>query len=388
MASLLQPHVDEMEDQVMGCVDCTFFDGASNVQGAAHLLAVTYPRIQVVHGAEHVVSLVFGDIFQLAEPFVLNKICARTYNMFGSGSKHACYAMFQKYSKHHNNGKNIGFLRVADTRMGGKGIRMIRQLRLKDALLNTLTSADYLALKVSLPSFLFLLYHLSNNCSVVLKEDKNFTKLLQNEKLWEDMLLLMKCLYPLLVVLRLADTRTPAMDRLYFYVRQTDKALKANRSKLNGMGENYGSEGDNDGEGNKYQRAQKRMVRYWFDDETIDIGGKLDSVEYAEDEDVEDDDDDTEDNGDNASVSSLPSCDSVLDRAQAELEEGLGDKILQLWKNRKSKLCHDMAIAGWMVSPHRQIMKDVAENHNGKSRKICNYAYCNTNFFILLSANR
>jgi hypothetical protein len=39
------------------------FDGANDVQNAGKLVSITYPRITVVHGAEHVVSLFFKDIF-------------------------------------------------------------------------------------------------------------------------------------------------------------------------------------------------------------------------------------------------------------------------------------------------------------------------------------
>ena len=45
-----------------GVVDLVLFDGASNVQNAAKLVSITYPRINVVHGADHVVSLFFKDI--------------------------------------------------------------------------------------------------------------------------------------------------------------------------------------------------------------------------------------------------------------------------------------------------------------------------------------
>ena len=42
------------------------FDGASNVQQAAGaILAVDYPSITLAHGAEHVVSLFFEDVFTL-----------------------------------------------------------------------------------------------------------------------------------------------------------------------------------------------------------------------------------------------------------------------------------------------------------------------------------
>ena len=38
------------------------FDGASNVQKAVNILAVSYPQITVLHGAEHVLSLFFSNI--------------------------------------------------------------------------------------------------------------------------------------------------------------------------------------------------------------------------------------------------------------------------------------------------------------------------------------
>jgi hypothetical protein len=46
-----------------GVVDLVLFDGASNVQNAKKLVSITCPHITVVHGDEHVVSLLFKDIF-------------------------------------------------------------------------------------------------------------------------------------------------------------------------------------------------------------------------------------------------------------------------------------------------------------------------------------
>ena len=44
-------------------VDLIMFDGASNVQLAAIIVARYHLRITVCHGAEHVVSLLFSDIY-------------------------------------------------------------------------------------------------------------------------------------------------------------------------------------------------------------------------------------------------------------------------------------------------------------------------------------
>jgi len=59
----LEGEVDEHDRKCTGIVDLVFFDGASNVQNAGELLRVKYPRITVGHGAEHVVSLFFKDVY-------------------------------------------------------------------------------------------------------------------------------------------------------------------------------------------------------------------------------------------------------------------------------------------------------------------------------------
>ncbi len=72
IAGLLKPIISQIEQTKAlnnqkadhrGVVDLVLFDGASNVQNAGKLVSIIYPRITVVHGAEHVVSLFFKDIF-------------------------------------------------------------------------------------------------------------------------------------------------------------------------------------------------------------------------------------------------------------------------------------------------------------------------------------
>jgi hypothetical protein len=68
-----------------GVVDLLLFDGASNVKNAGTLASSTYPRITVVHGAEHVVSLFFKDIFTKMPVFLcLSQFLKRCRNIFGS----------------------------------------------------------------------------------------------------------------------------------------------------------------------------------------------------------------------------------------------------------------------------------------------------------------
>ena len=72
IAGLLKPIISRIEETKdpnnqktvhRGVVDLLLFDGVSNVQNAPKLASITYPCITVVHGAEHVVSLFFKDIF-------------------------------------------------------------------------------------------------------------------------------------------------------------------------------------------------------------------------------------------------------------------------------------------------------------------------------------
>jgi hypothetical protein len=72
IAGFLKPIISQIEETKdpnnrktdhWGVVDLLLFDGASNVQNAMKLASIAYPHITVVHGAEHVVSLFFKDIF-------------------------------------------------------------------------------------------------------------------------------------------------------------------------------------------------------------------------------------------------------------------------------------------------------------------------------------
>jgi len=53
------PHIKIFETDKSNVVDLVIFDGASNVQRAGRIIAESYPRVSVIHGAEHVISLFF-----------------------------------------------------------------------------------------------------------------------------------------------------------------------------------------------------------------------------------------------------------------------------------------------------------------------------------------
>ena len=54
---------DEHNKLRPGVVDLVLFDGASNAVKAGKILGTHFPHIKVVHGAEHVVSLFFKDVY-------------------------------------------------------------------------------------------------------------------------------------------------------------------------------------------------------------------------------------------------------------------------------------------------------------------------------------
>jgi len=150
IANCFLPFIEKFESEVKNTVDLALFDGASNVQKAGEILVAIFPRMSVVHGAEHVVSLLFNDIFKRKEMRVFIRICRLAYKVFGRGSMHSPYAIFDKYTRNHNEGRPIGLIRASDTRMGGHLIAMMWFLRLQPALRNTVTSVEFLDLgKVS-----------------------------------------------------------------------------------------------------------------------------------------------------------------------------------------------------------------------------------------------
>jgi hypothetical protein len=116
------------------------FDGASNVQNSGKLVSITYPRITVVHGAEHVVSLFFKDVFIKMPVFqCLSQFLKWCRNILGS-DHHGPHPIFKKHSIMHNNCIYIGFIKISKCCMARELIRLLRLLRLRDILRATIAS--------------------------------------------------------------------------------------------------------------------------------------------------------------------------------------------------------------------------------------------------------
>jgi hypothetical protein len=100
-----------------GVIDLVLFDGASNMQNAQKLVSITYPRITVVHGAEHVVSLFFKYTITKTPVFqCLSQFFKQCRNIFGS-TPHSPHAIFKKHSIMHNNCIHIVFIKISECHM-------------------------------------------------------------------------------------------------------------------------------------------------------------------------------------------------------------------------------------------------------------------------------
>ena len=80
-------------------LDLILVDGASNVQKGGELLAIEFPRLTVMHGCEHVLALFCSDLLKKTKVRLLVVIYRIIYRVFGSGSTHMAYAVFQKHAK-------------------------------------------------------------------------------------------------------------------------------------------------------------------------------------------------------------------------------------------------------------------------------------------------
>ena len=105
-------------------------------------------RITVGHGAEHVVLLFFSDVYNRVPQFKrLSDFSKKLRNIFGS-VRHSPKAMFETYSRQHNNGIYLGFIKPSECRMAGKHIALLRLLWLKNALRSTIMSKEFIDLRI------------------------------------------------------------------------------------------------------------------------------------------------------------------------------------------------------------------------------------------------
>jgi hypothetical protein len=120
----------------------------SNVQNAGEILRAFTPRITVGHGAKHVVSLFFANAYTKVKSFMLlSAFTKRVRNIFGA-DRHSPSVMFKKYSRQHNHGVHLGFVKPSECRMAGEHIAILRLIRLNNVLMTTILSKEFIELCV------------------------------------------------------------------------------------------------------------------------------------------------------------------------------------------------------------------------------------------------
>lgn len=317
IASLFDPWIEKLDPEGLR-VDCVFFDGASNVQKAGRLLAAKYPRIHVQTCAAHSVSLFFSDVCKkLWQVRLMLVNYRRLYRLFGSGSMHSPYALFCQQSKNFNGGRKVGLLRASDTRMAGHAYAQVRMLRLKDALLATITSAGFVDLK--LKGF-----------------PKKVVAYLQNPDMWEATFVLQRCLFPMIRVLRLGDkSACGGMSKIVYFVHQTDDAIQNSMDLLRDL---------------KYFRTANPTDANDVDGVEADDGSDSDNdaIVYPEEDDS----------------------DSEAIEETLVVQRHLGEQISDIWKVRREKLITPLSIAAWFCSPEAVIRKDVLARGTGQHRQL------------------
>ena len=113
------------------------------------------------------------------------------------------HTIFKKYTRKHNKGIFVGFIKPSKCQMGGELISPLCLLHLKDALRSTINSTEFLDLN-----------NFKEECCV-----------LKNNNFWMYLFLMCHVLFAPMRVLCLSNQQTASMDKLYFYVLQTDRIL-------------------------------------------------------------------------------------------------------------------------------------------------------------------
>ncbi len=153
VAEMILPLIQRMEQtsdtrnkKHRGTVDFVLMEGESNVQKGGRILAIHYPCITVGHCVVHLVSLFFKDVYtQCPLFFNLHQFAKRLRNIFGS-CHHAPHAIFKKYTKLHNCGLHLGFIKDTEVRIARAHIALCCVLRLKNALWATINSPEFIEL--------------------------------------------------------------------------------------------------------------------------------------------------------------------------------------------------------------------------------------------------
>lgn len=309
-------------------IDLVTFDGAKNVQNAGEIMVKAYPRATVTHGAEHACSLFFTDIFKHPVLKLCISFAKKLRNIFGS-VRHAPASIFKKNSSEFNNGILLKFTKPSECRMAGEVISLLRLYRLKDALKATVTCKPFV-------------------------ETGQFTDvsvIILGESFWDFIFKFCRSVYAMMRIIRLADMKKPAMDKLMYYVLQGDEML------------------------NKYLPEATKAWEEFFPSAATEAAMTFNETEEIKsDSESDTDDSDDENSGEKRSEhTELENSDADEDEGEVDTDMDLDEFIKDCWKKRREALLHDYARVGFMLSPNPKIMERVQKEteYMEENREAC-----------------
>jgi hypothetical protein len=245
----------------------------------------------------------------------------RLYCLFGR-AMHSPYALFCHQSKIFNCGRKVGLLCASDTRMAGHVYAQVRMLRLKDALLATISLVAYKDLKL-------------------LGFAKKAEAYVQDADMWEATFVLQRCLFPMICVLRLGDkSACGGMSKIIYYVHKTDEAIRNSMELFRDL---------------KYFRLSNPR-----DANDEDSAEEDEAMDEGMDNGMESDDD--------AVLHAEEDSDTEEIDTNMVVRQHLGEQILDFWNMRRQKLITPLSIAAWFCSPEEEIQKDVLAFGTGQDR--------------------
>ena len=160
----------------------------------------------------------------------------------------------------------------------------------------------------------------------------------QNRQLWEVITTIVRAVFPMMIVLRLADQKRPVMDKLYYYVRRMDKTIIKSKVMLDDL-----------------------------HDVLLDPNNGLFQDGLSQDLEAQSDDDDESFSEETESTSDTES--EVDEPIGVKNTVGtFGDRVLANWNRRRENLISDYSIAGWLLCAIPDVREDAKSNQTGEHR--------------------
>ncbi len=197
-------------------LDLIIYDNESEyLERAAELIKMSYHRVTIMPSVEHVISKIFRDILQTPPLQFMMHLLKATYYVFGSGSNQVTHALFMEQARRYNGNRTINLMCAVDTPIGCV-FSLMRMFRMKDSLIATLHTEGFQKAKIR-----------GRLLKTVL------CQILSDLEIWNQLYLVLRCLFPLCQLLVLADSDAPAMELLHFYLRKAREAMDLSEEHMN-----------------------------------------------------------------------------------------------------------------------------------------------------------